>query len=526
MNTVSRKHHRLELSAVAASAIGYVALSLWFTRKGTVPSPDGLEYAEVARSLVQGHGYTIDLVEIHAGLLKAIRHLHELHGLLHPVVLAALFKLWGPHLELVRIPGIYAVAALAVATYATARSLFGPAAGAIAGALVLIRQELTLDGVLGGDDVGWALFSTLAFLCFLKAIECGKSRWCLLSGLAAALATLEKFSGFVLPAAFGVVLLALPRVRSVVGWSGWGRIAVPVGLAAALYVSRNYLLSGSLAFRFSALDWLAKESPQAYFAYYDAPPSLYHVWSSMGLSRVLELTAHQFRIFLGVVRDEPFALLGGPLSLFYYIRKSATLSWFGLSYTAITLLLVCFFYHVEVRYLFALYPIYFVALSGLLLSIYRQTLVLLPGKVEPLCKAVALVVGSALFVTGFCRVAAVERSVGAVASKKGPCEDAMDFLRTHVGPGESILTSSPWLVAWATGRAAVNAPTNGPDALLTVTNHYEVSWVVDGLPSYATADMSQVLRQLRHLGASVRVQTVHRAAECSVDRLRRLGPRH
>src|SRR6185312_6746363 len=108
--------------AVSGAAAAVAGVTLWVTRGAAVFPPDGLEYAGVARSLVQGHGYTIDLVEIHPGLAPAIRHLHELHGLLEPLLIAPLFAVFGPVLAVASIPGILGVAGLAVASFVLARA--------------------------------------------------------------------------------------------------------------------------------------------------------------------------------------------------------------------------------------------------------------------------------------------------------------------------------------------------------------------------------------------------------------------
>src|SRR5512146_2507643 len=126
---------------------------------------------------MQGQGYTINLVEIHPGLLPQVRHLHELHGLLQPVVLAPLFWIGGSDPALVRIPNILAVALLALATFQLGRHHFGNFVGTIAGLLVLSWRDLALDATLGGDDVGWALFSILTFLCFFRALETRRRLW-------------------------------------------------------------------------------------------------------------------------------------------------------------------------------------------------------------------------------------------------------------------------------------------------------------------------------------------------------------
>jgi len=505
------------LLLVASFSTIFLGVSLWVTRHGAPLPPDALEYAEVARSLVRGEGYTIDLVELHAGVLSTIRHLHELHGLLEPVLLAPLFWLWGASAALVRVPGVCFVAALSVATYLVGKHHFGNVAGAVAGLLVLTRRDLALDGTLGADDVGWAFFSTLALYFFGRAVASRGDGWFVCAGTAAAFATLEKVSGIALPACF-IVVLVRGAERPVNARSVLALVLPSLG-ALGLYAFRNRMLHGGLGFRYSALDWLSKDAAAAYFAYYEQAPKVTEVLANFGASRVFALVGQQVSLLGSVVIEQPLVFVGGPVALVFLVRRSPPFAWFGLAYSVAIAALVCVAYHVEARYLSALLPVYFVALAGAGCALLGRAREKLHG-VGPR-RPLRAVVGVALvvFLWGFWGVLGLERQLGRAVLAKGACDPAIAFIRSSVGPHDAVLTSSPWFVTWATERPSVNVPTNGTDALVTVAEHYDARWAIDGLPSYGAANVGEALRALDAAGVGMRPERVFEGAECSVYRL-------
>src|SRR4026209_2537293 len=58
-------------------------------------SPDEMDHATVARNLAEGQGYRLDLIPFHPGVLPAVSHLPEWHGLMKPFEIAPLFWLFG-----------------------------------------------------------------------------------------------------------------------------------------------------------------------------------------------------------------------------------------------------------------------------------------------------------------------------------------------------------------------------------------------------------------------------------------------
>jgi hypothetical protein len=518
MNVVEMLRRNIGLTVVVASATIYLVASLWFTRNGVPLPPDSLEYAEVARNLAHGAGYTINLIEIHPGLLPTVRHLHELHGLLQPIWLAPLFALLGPHGALVRVPGLFFVASLAIATFFLGKRVFGSETGCLAGLLVLGRQDLAFDGTLGGDDVGWAFFSTLAVLFFFRWLEAFELRWAVLAGCAAALATLQKVSGVALPACFVVVVLLTGACRVAGRVRALAAMTLPVVAALALYAVRNHALHGGFGFRQSGLEWLFKESPLAYFAYYDRPPSLSDVFARLGVGRVLGLAKDQFTLLLTATLGDPLALIAGPAALVWLARtRNMPFAVFGAIYTLVVGFVVCVIHHVEPRYLFGLFPIYFVAVSAAAVELWRFGKSKLHAAWPRRISCLAVGACGVVLVGCLVGVLRLEKRLGRIPLT-GPCDSAIDYIRETVGTDEPVLTSSPWFLTWVTGHPSVMVPTNGRAALTRVALHYHAAWAVDGMPTLGGPDVGEMLRAMNENGV-IRADRVFEGAACNVYRL-------
>jgi hypothetical protein len=150
----------------------YFAAYLRATSGGWPLSPDVEHYGDVARNLLRGEGFTVDIIEYHLGLRDAVRHVPEQHGMLRPLELLPLFAVFGFESALFRVPALaYQVLTAAVAFF-LARRLFGVAAGVVAGVLILGDPLLTWCARSGSDDIGFAFYC----LCTLAALELAFAR--------------------------------------------------------------------------------------------------------------------------------------------------------------------------------------------------------------------------------------------------------------------------------------------------------------------------------------------------------------
>jgi hypothetical protein len=498
---------------VGTCIVLYVGASIWFTRAGIPLPPDTLEYSAVARSLLEGAGYTIDFIEVHAGLLPAIRHLHELHGLLQPLWNIVPLALGRGQIGLVRVPGLVFAGLTLVVTYRYAARALGLPGACIALALLATSHDLALNATLGSDDVAWMFFSTVSIFSFVQA-NGGDARWMTWTGVAAGLATLQKFSGSILVLAFALVLVRNAAGRTALRRTGW-RLFGPSAAAVLLYLLRNYLVHGSIAFRYGGLDWLAKDHASFYFAFYESPPTVTGVLAHLGVARVLSLVGVQFGYLGLVVASNPVLFIGGPLALVMSVQQHRTFVYVGLIYTLILVLFATVVYHVEIRYLFALLPLYAFAIAAVGARWVARLESVFAGPRAQTARTVVVIASLALVVLSTLKTLVEQHSL----EKVGPltaCSDAIEFLKqgSPERRRQAILTSNPWYVTWATGRPTVNAPTNGPGAVARVVQHYGVEWLIDGMPSYGTADMQWILST-----GALTVKRVHRGSACSVYRI-------
>ncbi|HEX7671354.1 MAG TPA: glycosyltransferase family 39 protein, partial [Polyangiaceae bacterium] len=470
--------------AALALAAAYAASVLWVTRTLVGLTPDATEYAIVARSIVRGTGYAVDMVEFHPGLYASVHHAPELHGILQAFLVAALFKVWGVHAALVKVPAILFAAGTLLVTFVIARRAFGEFAGFLAAVLLLNQVDLTFIGVLGSDDVAFACLSCVAFHAVERALRTGKRGWTWLAGAAVALATLAKFTGIVLPVVLtGVALVATRRRADTLRLCG---VVGGSAMAAAIfYMLRNHRAHGTYGFRFTALDWLSRDQVFAYFAYYDDAPTLMGVWASLGARRVGELIWEQGRFLATVMTDSPLIHIGGLLAL-WVVRRERALVAGGLLLTLALWFVVCVPYHVEGRYLLGLFPMYAASLAGAFAIGASRVCRGLGDTALRRLRAVAVV----LVALGGVRGALAVARFRDLPPTPDRCMDAVTFLRGAAGPDSRVLTSNPWFVAWEADLAAVNTPTSGDRHVLKVAEYYRTEWALTGVPTVGSADLA------------------------------------
>jgi 4-amino-4-deoxy-L-arabinose transferase-like glycosyltransferase len=214
------------------------ALGTWVHAHSRVPwvlwGGDETEYADVARRLGRGEGFTTGII-YPAELLRwgADRaHPSVVRPPLWPVQLGIAFALAGPHDAVVHATTLLAYLAVVWATMALATLLAGPWAGALAGLATATSPPLLHLAVLATPEPGFALWIVLTF--FLLARGAPPVQVGLLCGLA----YLTRYNGIVLlPIA---ALLLLWRDRQVVS-----ALACATGfvLVAMPWWARNVLVA-------------------------------------------------------------------------------------------------------------------------------------------------------------------------------------------------------------------------------------------------------------------------------------------
>jgi hypothetical protein len=231
-----------------------LAGALWLHAQRGIPfalrSGDAYEYAEMARRLVAGEGFTTGViypVELGFGVHDA--HPTVMRPPLWPLMIAPVFAATGPSEPAAH--GLLVCLYLAIVALATAlaQSRAGPLAGLVTGLALALSPHLRVLAQDGLSETAFAFFVLLAFALF----EWRRSAW--LVGLACGLAYLVRYNGLVLAPMLGLALMWRAHRgsgRLLSRWAGWRPIilaGLPVGLAFVLVAApwwlRNYMVAGN-----------------------------------------------------------------------------------------------------------------------------------------------------------------------------------------------------------------------------------------------------------------------------------------
>ncbi|HVU01459.1 MAG TPA: glycosyltransferase family 39 protein [Polyangiaceae bacterium] len=500
---------------LALVAVYQASALVWLLRHVPTLPPDALDYAEVARSVIRGQGDTVNHVVFHTGFFRAVRHPLEVHGLLTPWLLVPLFKIWGATTAVARVPSAFAFAAVGTSAFLVAARFEGVVAGVLAGALCVTRYDLEAYAGMGTDDLGLAALALGAVGCFSLGVAENSRRWFGWCGLLAGAAAAQKVSGLLLPEAFTLTLLLVKEARSRAGLRGWFWIVGPTLAVIVLYAIRNERVYGELGSPYGALEWLGKEHLSRYFGLYEAPLRTTEILRTAGAPHVLELVGRQFRTLWEVVGHDPLVLMG-LLATLAELRVRPAFAVATLSYVLGLVFLLCVLHHVEARYLAALVPLCAVSSATAAARVLARASSRWPEAIRW-----AERVGSA-GVAGYCLWNAVSftrelRSAGAMAAS-GICAGAMDFVRDALPADAVVLTPQPWLLSWAGERAAVNAPTNGLEAVVKVATHYRTGWAFADASFSKGFDMDGALAT-PEIADALNPSTVYTDGSCSVYRL-------
>ncbi len=510
---------------VAAAFVLTLAALLLLMSRTHLMTPDSTEYALVARNLAEGLGYTADFVTLHMTWYPEVRHVPEMHGLLQPVMLASLFKVFGPENGMVRALGLFFLVGTALLTFLLGRRLYGSLCGALSAALLLTTPTTLVIAVSGNDDVGFAFFFVGSVLALVAGLESGRDRDFLLAGAAGAFALLEKLAGLILPGLwvgallFPVVTGRWPARRALRAMT---LVVPPFAFALACYLMRNQVTSGQMMFRLGALDWILKTGGYgAAYAIHDPLPSLGEMLRELGPSEVLRISLDQVRLFLGaLLPTHPgplpiWSLSLGLVSMPFAWRAAPSYGWICTLALLGTLAFICGLYHVEDRYFIFLLPLFLICAVGgaqSLLHSFRESPRLQRG----------LAFGLSLSVCGLLayNLWSSRRWVQYTAEQpEHVCDEARDWLRRESPAEARVLTLDPWGTTWTTRRASVFVP-NGPvEDALRVARHYDTQFLLVQ-PNPYLAEATQAAEQLRSEQRSdVRVEHILGDASCSLYRM-------
>ena len=194
-------------SAIALAVVLGVAFGAWLSAHRDLPwalfSGDEMEYAEIARRIADGRGFTTGIifpVEIAWGVHE--EHPSLLRPPLWPLVLSAAFRVAGPNEVAAHVAVMLCLLATVAVVFALGRRLSGLVCGTVAGLAVGLSPVLLLHAVLAGTEILLALWIALVFYALASERD---PFW---PGLVCGLAYLTRYNGALL---LPVVLLTLAR---------------------------------------------------------------------------------------------------------------------------------------------------------------------------------------------------------------------------------------------------------------------------------------------------------------------------
>ena len=511
-----------------ATALAFAALILNVASVRDVAwvPPDAANLGIVARSLVEGQGYTENVVPFHPAPFASVRHVPEPHGLLQPLLLAPLLALLGESPAVLRLPALAYAALSGVVVFLWGRRLFGTAAGLLACLLTVTNSSLAASGVLGTDDAGFAFFVVATLAALDRALDTRSGRDFLLAGVLAALTLLQKAGGIFMAGILLAVPLFAPRPRARALLLLWA----PFLAALGVYFLRNYFAHGSLHFRIAPLDWyLRAEGYEGMMRLFDEPPRLVATLRALGPARVVELIGRELGKLVAAVWPGPPWLLPSP---FFALASPAFLvalglvavpllaPWYGgaaaltgLAVLGATVLLTVL-WHVEIRFLGFLIPLSALWLAGLLATAARLAG---RGRARRPALIVAGVLALALVAPGAWAFVRAQRTFRTLPDLS-PCRAALGWLDANSLPGERILTFDPWLASWLIRRDAIMIPSGGGAELATVARRYDAHWLLIWR-MFSRPDTSRALMNLRGRVDGLVVAKEYDDATCRIHRL-------
>jgi 4-amino-4-deoxy-L-arabinose transferase-like glycosyltransferase len=237
-----------------------------FNHDRIVPGTDSPEYDLMAKQLVADRGLTLD---------SKAPYLPTLYREpLYPLMVATIYKLAGPNVELVAmIQAILLGLSTSLAIYVAA-SVFGRAVGLLAGALFGLNSEVAHYAHWLLTEIPFTFLVLLTLALALKALERHRRLDLLLTGASLGLAILVRAIG-------GALLLPLVLVFTVARKRDRGQVLREVGLflaglavVLAPWAIRNWQIVGHPAITSRLGVNLVRRAPRAAEPLADYPPQL------------------------------------------------------------------------------------------------------------------------------------------------------------------------------------------------------------------------------------------------------------
>jgi len=268
------------------------------------------------------------------------------------------------------------------------------------------------------------------------------------------------------------------------------------------------------------VEWLGRDHFPAYFALYEHVPSIGDIVSRVGVAGIARSILFQFSVLGKLTVTDASLLAIVPASLVLG-RRNGAFGIFGMAFVVSLAFLTCVVHHVEYRYLSPLIAFGAVGIGGVVEELEQWVRARFPGRASVLRTAVLCVLAGYTLFAGTRRYRDLVE-MGASMTRPDECGQASYFISKAIPKDEAVLTTNGWFVSWKTERAAVQAPTNGEDAILTVARHYDARWAMTGKPVLGELDLERALASPK-VASALQPHRVYWGQTCNVYRLHPSG---
>ncbi len=513
--------------SMVVALILFTALALWtIPRVVWIGHADYAENANVARSLVEGRGLTVDYVAQFYQDRPTITHPADTWPMLQPLMIAPFFALFGPQTWAAKLPNLLILLALAWGVFAVGSRVWDRRVGLLAGLFTLLHAYFFNSLLYPINDLAFtAIFFALAYLAFQaiypehladeqpQSTSRSRPRFLpfLLIGALAALLIWSKPTGVVL-----LVGLAL--------WAAWGwwanrkqakddhpwadrPRAIPLpGLLVAggafiivllPLLVRNMLAFGSPFYSTESFDaWILRYWPfyewENIYKYYvgsELPHIRWVIGGKFGYANLFDAIGFHLRAVWdkGVMNPSGsefvigvWPLLGALVGLLTAPRRCVRLALLALSSITLYAVFVLLYWHFEGRYFQVAIPWLYLLLSG--------AVVWISGLAARAIRGIAGQVASTLLVA-IMAAAILWPNVESISNelmystRRTSFTVAMDWLVANSSPDDIVMTRDPWELNWHSRRRAVMIPFDNLDTILKVAREYGVTMLQLGGPT-------------------------------------------
>lgn len=444
---------------------------VWVTDDG-LSRPDGFDYAQIARELVEGRGFASRqaIYALHLRFLEDHRLLHEdwpnLHRFPLPsLVMAGWFLIAGVGSFAVAAYGMAFHVATSILLFEWTRRAVGVAPAVAAAVLFSVNGPVLETGVSGLAEPAVMFFFTLALFLLWRASEATGLAWPLASGAALGLAVLSRTNTLIALPVFGAALCVPLFARGPDRPRPWREVSLRVAalvLGTLVVVSpwliRNWTVAGSPMFSLHSyfllpsgtlppeegdkwdvtLPWVSDfESPLEYGRVH--PDRVQEKWT-----RHLGKFLAYYPSLVGIRGLPLIALLGLFVSAGRGLRP---VGWVLFGSVALNALVVSLGDHFMPRY-------HYQALPGMVLLGVGATWTLLGRLGRPRVRLGALAAAVVLMVD-IGGIQAATRYVDEGAGRVGRAD--MEFVRARTSDESVVFSDVSWVVTWETGRRSVRA---------------------------------------------------------------------